>query len=102
MGAYIRTIAVKSILQKAETIKNGQELQQIHNDWFEMMDYKKWVDIWQPDNTIKINTKLHQHCKWIGNSSIAYAPTFFINSNKIPGRYNLDDIGILIPQITYC
>ena len=95
-----RTIAVKAILQKAEIIKNDHELLQMLNDWFELMDYEKWVDIWQPDYTINIKTKLHRHNKWVADSSITFTPTFFLNGRKIPGRYNLDDIGILIPQLT--
>ncbi|MDP1763278.1 MAG: vitamin K epoxide reductase family protein [Sediminibacterium sp.] len=94
-----RTIAVKAILQKATTIKSNNDLQQMLTDWFDWMNYEKWNDKWKPDNTIDINKRLQQHSKWIEDSSIVFTPTFFINGKKLPGRYSLDDIEILIPHL---
>ena len=94
-----RTIAVKTILQKTEILKNKSDLQQMLTDWFEWMDFEKWEAKWRPDNNINVNERLQQHRKWMADSAIAFTPTIFINGKKIPGRYNLDDIEILIPQL---
>ena len=32
-------------------------------------------------------------------NDVAFTPTFFINGRKLPGRYNLKDIEILLPQL---
>jgi protein-disulfide isomerase len=95
-----KTVAVKAILQKAATIKTNSDLQQMLTDWFERMDYEKWDAKWKSDNTINVNKRLQEHSKWVVDSAIAFTPTFFINGKKLPGRYNLDDIEILIPQLT--
>ena len=91
------TIAVKSILQMAE---NNVDLQLMLTDWFEWMDIEKWKTKWQPDNNIDVTERLQQHGKWITNNNVAHTPTFFINGKKLPGRYNLDDLEILTPQLT--
>ncbi|MDP3667964.1 MAG: vitamin K epoxide reductase family protein [Sediminibacterium sp.] len=94
-----RTLSVKSILQKAVTTKNNTDLRKMLSNWFDWMNYEKWNDKWQPDNTIDITQRLQQHSKWVEDSSIAFTPTFFINGKKLPGRYSLDDIEILIPHL---
>ena len=95
-----RTIAVKAILQKTATTTNNIELQQMLLDWFECMDFKKWNTIWQPDNNINVNERLKEHSKWIENSNIQFTPAFFINGHKLPSRYNLKDLAILLPQLS--
>lgn len=94
-----RTRAVTAILKKAEKLKKADELQQMLTDWFNWMDFEKWETIWQPCNTIDVTEKLQLHHQWIESNAIAFTPTFFINGKKIPGRYSLDDIEILIPQL---
>lgn len=95
-----RTIAVKAILQKVTSLQNTIELQQMLTDWFAWMDYEKWNNTWQPDNNIDVTGKLKAHSKWVEDSAIQFTPTFFINGRKLPGRYNLDDITVLLPQLT--
>lgn len=95
-----KTIAVKSILKKAETIKNNSDLQQMLSDWFELMDYEKWKAKWHTNSTINVNERLNQHTKWITDNAIKFTPTIFINCKKMPGRYSLNDIEILMPQLT--
>ncbi|MEP7237504.1 MAG: vitamin K epoxide reductase family protein [Ferruginibacter sp.] len=93
------TIAVKAILQKAEMAESNTELQQMLTDWFTWMDYKKWIDKWQPDITLDVNKRLNEHSKWVADSAVQFTPTFFINGRKLPGRYKLNDIAILLPQL---
>jgi uncharacterized membrane protein/protein-disulfide isomerase len=95
-----RTIAVKAILQKAASLQNNNELQQMLSDWFAWMDYEKWANKWQPDNDIDVNDRLQEHSKWLEQSAIHFTPTFFVNGRKLPGSYNLNDIAVLIPQVT--
>ncbi len=94
-----RTLAVKAILQKAETINSNTELHQMLSDWFEWMDYEKWKAKWQTINSVDVNHKLKLHSKWIKQSNIQFTPTFFINGKKLPGRYSLKDVEILLPQL---
>jgi protein-disulfide isomerase len=94
-----RAIAVKAILQKAEIINTTTELQQMLTDWFVWMDFEKWDTKWKADGNIDVAGKLKLHNKWIEEGAIQFTPTFFINGRKLPGRYALKDIEILIPQL---
>lgn len=94
-----RTIAVKAILQKARVINNDIELQRMLTDWFELMNLEKWVDKWKPAKSIEANARSKQHSKWVEDNAIQFTPTFFVNGHKLPGRYNLKDVEILIPQL---
>lgn len=95
-----KTIAVKAILQKAVTINDNTELQNMLSDWFDWMNYEKWVDKWQPDNVIDVNESLQAHVSWVENSRIQFTPTFFVNGRKLPGRYELNDIKDLLPHLS--
>ena len=95
----LKTVAVKGILQKAATCQNKIELQQMLTDWFAWMDYEKWVAKWHTDNCIDVNERLKEHSKWVETSGIQFTPTFFINGHKLPGKYGLDDISGLLPQL---
>jgi uncharacterized membrane protein/protein-disulfide isomerase len=94
-----RTIAVKAILQKAEAVNNNAELQQILTDWFEWMDFEKWGMRWEIDSNINVSNVLNRHSKWFKHNVIQFTPTFFINGKKLPGRYSLHDVEILLPQL---
>ena len=94
-----RTIAVNAIIQQVAIIKNNKELQQMLTDWFEWMDFEKWIEKWQVKNDIDIKKSVLQHSDWVNESSIAFTPTFFINGKKLPGRYELNDLEILLPQL---
>jgi len=98
-GKNKKTIAVKGILQWAASCQNNIELQQMLTDWFAWMDYEKWFDKWKPDNNTEINERLVEHGQWIAANAIQFTPTFFINGRRMPGRYSLEDIGALIPQL---
>lgn len=81
------------------TITDNAELQNMLSDWFEWMDYEKWVDKWQPDNNTDVIGRLKEHSIWVENSAVQFTPTFFINGHKLPGKYGLDDISGLLPQL---
>jgi hypothetical protein len=94
-----RTTAVIAILQKATTVENNEELQQLFTDWFQYMDFDKWVNKWKPDTNINVDQQLKQHSLWVEQSNIAWTPTFFINGKQLPGRYSLNDLELLIPRL---
>ncbi len=95
-----KTIAVKEILRKANNLKSNAELQQMLTDWFAWMDYEKWIAKWQAEKTIDINERLKEHAKWVEDNEIQFTPTFFINGGRLPGRYNLNDIAMLLPELS--
>lgn len=95
-----RTIAIRAILQMGSTLMNNAELQQMLTDWFDWMDYTKWRVKWETKNEIDISLRELQHANWIANSSIEFTPTFFINGRKLPNRYGLEDLKLLIPQLS--
>lgn len=94
-----RAIAVKAILQKAASLQSNTELQQMLTDWFAWMNYEKWIEKWHPVNNINVDKGLKEHGKWVEDSGINFTPTFFVNGRKLPGRYNLNDMEILMPQL---
>jgi uncharacterized membrane protein len=94
-----RTIATKAILQQAKIIKDNTQLQTMLTDWFEWMDYEEWNTKWKADNTIDVHSTLLKHESWNNDTGITHTPTFFINGKKLPGRYNINDIRSMIPQL---
>lgn len=95
-----RTIAVTALLQKTAELKNEKETANMLSDWFEWMNYEKWVQQWKPVTETDVMMELKLHEEWIKQSKIAFTPTFFVNGKKLPGRYGLAELENLLPQIT--
>lgn len=93
------TVAVKAILQKANDINNSIELQSMLKDWFTWMDYGKWVEKWHPNKRVNVRLILKQNQQWAEHSKISFTPTLFLNGKRLPRRYSLEDLGLLIPQL---
>ena len=93
------TMAVTAILQKANETENKDQLQQMLTDWFNWMDIEKWKAQWQPANNFNVNHLLQKHDDWMTEAAIEGTPTFFINGKKLPGRYDIDDIKTMIPNL---
>lgn len=55
---------------------------------------------WNYKNEIDVTNMLLQHEWWNNETGITHTPTLFINGKKIPGRYTLNDIEKMIPQLT--
>ena len=66
-------------------------------DWFEWMDIDKWNKKWTPNFKTDVMQLMQLHSKWVENNNITSTPTIFINKNKFPTRYNLNDLEILMP-----
>ncbi len=95
-----RTIATNAILQKTAEIDNKDMLQEMLTEWFASMNFEKWFSKWKPDRSIDVSERIQQHQAWMEKHKIAFTPTFFINGRKLPGRYSLTDLEILIPQLS--
>jgi uncharacterized membrane protein len=96
------TLAVKAIFQKTSVSHTNTELQQMLSDWFEWMDFDKWNAKWKHKRSddVDVECMIIRHDHWIKSNNITSTPTFFINGRKFPGKYSLNDIEILIPQLT--
>ncbi len=94
-----KTIAVNKILQKSFEIDDLSKIHELLNDWFELMDIELWNKKWSPSDSIKTNDRLLLHSEWMEGASILHTPTLFINGKKIPNRYTIEDVEILIPDL---
>ena len=94
-----RTIAAKAILQKSQTTNNSTEIEEMLMDWFEWMNYDKWINKWSPDKSINIDDLLYKHAEWIKKSNISYTPTIFFNGRQMPEKYSLEDTDYLFSQL---
>jgi len=94
-----KTIAVKAILGKAAVINVSNELQQMLTDWFEWMEYDKWIKKWGNKETLQNDERMLQHANWIENNNIISTPTFFINGKRLPGRYGKKELISFLPQL---
>ena len=93
------TMAVAAILQKAG--ESGQiMLHRALSDWFASMDLEKWRTKWEVGNSVDVKEMLIRHSEWIKENDITYTPTIFLNGRRVPGRYRLEDIALLIPQLS--
>ena len=93
-----RTTAVKAILQNA-VYKNGSDLQEMLTDWFEFMDFEKWSIKWNTNSDNDVDEMISMHHHWMETNNIEFTPTVFLNGRKLPGRYNLKDIEMFLPQL---
>lgn len=87
-----------SFLQLKSSLTTKQLLRAI-GDWFKVMDYQKWNNMWPNTNTINVQEDLLRHRSWFTDSRIRATPTLFINSKKMPGRYSISDFKLLIPSL---
>jgi uncharacterized membrane protein len=94
-----KTIAVNKIIQKSIESDDVSIIHELLNDWFDLMDIELWNKKWNPDNNINTNDRLLLHSKWMQEASILHTPTLFINGKKIPNRYTIEDVEILIPNL---
>jgi uncharacterized membrane protein len=92
------TIAVTAILQRAREVDSTAELQQMITDWFNWMDIEKWKSKWQPNASIDVSELLLQHSEWMKEEAIKRTPTLYINGKKLPSRYSIQDLIIVLPR----
>ena len=92
-----RFIAIKSILQRAHEASNNEEIKVMLLDWFELMDIDKWNKKWPSNLNTDVKELMQLHSKWVENNNITFTPTIFLNKNKFPTKYNLNDLEIILP-----
>jgi uncharacterized membrane protein len=68
-------------------------------DWFEQMDFEKFRSEYPVSGNEDINQLFSKHEAWSKVAGIKFTPTLFINGSELPGKYNADDLGILIKDI---
>lgn len=93
------TKALTALLKNAAVVENNIVLAQSLNDWFAFMDYEKWTAKWQSEIEAEVTGRLLQHNNWTQQNGISFTPTFFLNGKKVPGRYALEDIALLVTQL---
>lgn len=93
-----RTIAVKAMLKTKETIQDDSMLKEMLADWFEWANYERWTSKWKFDDDIDVSATLRQHGEWVQQSNITFTPTIFINGRRLPGRYLIEDLEILLQK----
>ena len=93
------TRAVTALLQKTSETDSTKEMKEMLANWFEWLDLEKWKARWLPNDSIKVYPLLVKHEGWMKNSNIEGTPTFFLNGKKLPGRYGIDDIKIMVPGL---
>lgn len=93
------TRVVESILRKASELKDFDSKKRMLSDWFEWMDLKKWESIWLPNTSINVDKQLIGHNSLAEMARIQFTPTFYLNGRRIPLRYSLRDIELIIPEI---
>lgn len=91
-----RTKAVQLLLQNQVQRSDAEHSL---SDWFEWMNEEKWKEKYKPDETLEVKHLLQEHEDWAMKAGIVFTPTFFINGKQVPGQYNLDDVGNLLPQL---
>jgi protein-disulfide isomerase len=94
-----RTIATRAILQRACAVASNVELRQMLTDWFEWMDYDKWINKWRVDHTLDVEASMKLHSQWMDENRISYTPTTFINGRKMPSKYSIHDFDVLIAPL---
>lgn len=94
------TLAATEILKLAE-IARPAEKQQMLTDWFYWMDSGKWNSKWGGSDITpeQIGKRLQQHASWIKSAAVTFTPTIFINSRRLPGRYNLEILEKILPAL---
>jgi uncharacterized membrane protein len=94
---------VKTLLQVSSEQNDNQLVAECLNDWFNKMDISSWEAKWTNHTltTEKINVqkRWQQHREWVAMNRIIYTPTIFINGLKIPSRYSMADLELLLPQL---
>jgi uncharacterized membrane protein/predicted DsbA family dithiol-disulfide isomerase len=93
------TQATVAVLQKAAEGLPNDTMKAMLSSWFDKMNLQQWTQEWQPDTTQDVQQKLEQHRQWTTQSEIVSTPTLFLNGRKIPGKYSLEDIEHLVPQL---
>jgi protein-disulfide isomerase len=94
-----RTNAVRLMLQECDGKSPAEKAAILHN-WFTHMSEEKWLQQYNPDRSLDVEDILKQQEAWAEAVNIQFTPTFFINGRQMPGQYKIDDLAVLLPQLT--
>jgi protein-disulfide isomerase len=93
-----KTRAVKAILQKVKS-SNNEKIAEMLSDWFELMNYEKWIRKWELADKVDVTIELAKHDAWSNRNAITFTPSIFVNGRSLPNRYGINDLQNLIPQL---
>jgi hypothetical protein len=68
----------------------------ILNEWFRLMDYKKWSVKYPAELNERHFNALKNQVKWVTDNSIHETPTTFINSQKTQSTFDFSDLRYMI------
>lgn len=86
-------------LLKLYRTKNPTEMVIILSSWYsqEIKDYNKWSAKYPvSDDCISCLDMINAQLMWLNNAKITGTPTLFLNGQKLPFEYQLDDLKYLI------
>jgi hypothetical protein len=93
------TKAVSAIFNASTNAKHDSELPDIISSWFKVGNVKQFAKIWNVDTTRIDMDRLKRHHKWTKDNDITITPTFLLNGRRLPWRYSLEDLRLLIPKL---
>jgi protein-disulfide isomerase len=94
-----RTNAVRLMLQECNGKSPAEKAAILHN-WFTHMNEEKWLQQYNPNRSLDVEDILKQHENWAEAANIQFTPTFFVNGRQMPGQYKIEDLAVLLPQLS--
>jgi hypothetical protein len=84
------------------TLEESSKTEKLIHDWFEIWDLEKFKKIYPSDivRSDEANIMATQHHAWVNREAVSSTPTFFINGIKLPKEYTVDDLLVVIPELS--
>ncbi len=73
---------------------------EILHQWFKLMDLEKFSAKYPCKEIINVEDALNAHDDWVTRNNILYTPTVFINGRKMPAPYRINDLPLMINELT--
>lgn len=80
--------------------KESSNTIRMFNEWFLLMDFKKFSEKHKAREEHKGNEIGRIHYEWAVKNNIARTPTVFINGYELPPQYDIDDLEHVIAGLT--
>jgi uncharacterized membrane protein len=77
-------------------LSNKKDIQTIYSEWFQNRDERKLKKYGVNEMDNKISKIFQAQQKWKENKKIITTPTVYVNGNKLPEEYAIEDIWLLI------
>lgn len=93
------TKVVNAMLHQISSGNSNEAIHAMVSEWFSEMNYDKWIHRWGLTSNESMYAQLKIQEDWIDQNQIQFTPTIYINERRLPGRYVLADLEILLPQL---